>query len=113
METHRIVICRGSHTFYTIESQQWGWQLSSGADYHLPTRMISDNHFCHKLSQPHGYSADEMIRTIKKNSNDLVRNQSRNLLVYGSVPQPTKDNLLIKYQGNRYFCNVEMNKNII
>jgi hypothetical protein len=51
-------------------------------------RKIPDTHFCYRLSRPQGHSAAERIRSIEK-SNDLIGNRTRDLLVCGTVPQPT------------------------
>jgi hypothetical protein len=49
---------------------------------------ISGTHFCQRISQPQGHSADGRIRSIEK-SNDLFRNQTCDLLACNIVPQPT------------------------
>jgi hypothetical protein len=51
-------------------------------------RKIPGTHFCYSLSQPQGHSAAGRIKSIEE-SNDLIRNQTCDLLACSIVPQPT------------------------
>jgi len=44
---------------------------------------------CYRLSQPQGHSEAGRIMSTK-NSNDTIRNRTRNLLVCSAVPQPLR-----------------------
>jgi hypothetical protein len=54
----------------------------------LPPGNIPGTHFCKRLSQPQGHSAARRIMSMK-NSNDTIRNRTRNLPTCSAVPQPT------------------------
>jgi len=54
----------------------------------LPPRNIPGTHFCQRLSQHQGHSAAGRIMSLK-NSNDTIRNRTRDLPACSSVPQPT------------------------
>jgi hypothetical protein len=54
----------------------------------LPPRKIPGTHFCQRLSRPQGHSAAGRVRSIEK-PNDLVGIQTRDLLAFIIVPQPT------------------------
>jgi hypothetical protein len=49
---------------------------------------IPGTHFCQRLGRPQGHSAARRIISMK-NSNDTMRNRTRNLPVCRAVPQPT------------------------
>jgi hypothetical protein len=70
-------------------------RLTDGGEVVSPThqppftpRKIPGTHFCWRLSRPQGHSAAGRIRSIEK-SNDLIGNQTRDLLACSIVPQPT------------------------
>jgi hypothetical protein len=74
-------------------------------------RKIPDTHFCYKLSRPQRHSTAGRIRWTE-NSNDLIRNQTRNLPACSIVLQPTrllcapwnKSGELNKYHDNYSTC---------
>jgi hypothetical protein len=49
---------------------------------------IPGTHFCYKMSQPQGRSAAGRIMPMK-NSNDIIGNQTRDLLTCSAVSQQT------------------------
>jgi hypothetical protein len=54
----------------------------------LPPENILSTHFCKRLSQPQGHSVTGRIMLIK-NSNDTIRDRTRDIPAYSTVPQPT------------------------
>ena len=54
----------------------------------LPPGNIPGTHFCWKLSQSQGHSAAGRIMSMK-NSNDTIRNRTRDLPICSAVSQPT------------------------
>jgi hypothetical protein len=54
----------------------------------LPSENIPGTHFCWRLSRSHAHSAAGRALSIE-NSNDIIRNQTRDLLACSAVPQPT------------------------
>ena len=54
----------------------------------LPPGNIRGTHFSYRLSRPQGRSVAGRITSIK-NSNDAMRNRTRDLPTCGAVPQPT------------------------
>jgi hypothetical protein len=53
-----------------------------------PPGNIPGTHFCYRLSQPQGHSATGKMMSMK-NCNDTIGNQTRDLPVHSTVPQPT------------------------
>jgi hypothetical protein len=60
--------------------------LRTGRRY--PPENIPGTHFCKWVSRPQGHSATRRI-VLMKNSNDTIRNRTRDLPACSSVPQPT------------------------
>jgi hypothetical protein len=56
--------------------------------------------FCYRLSRPQGHMAAEKITPIK-NSNDTIRNRTRDLPACSAVPQPTEPPRAPFCTGNR------------
>jgi hypothetical protein len=54
----------------------------------LPPGNIPGTYFCYMLSQPRGHIAAGRILSMK-NSNDTIKNRTRNLPACSTVPQPT------------------------
>jgi hypothetical protein len=53
-----------------------------------PQGNISGTHVCSRLSQPQGHNATGRIMSIK-NSNDTIRNRTRDIPAFSAVPQQT------------------------
>jgi len=53
-----------------------------------PPGNIPGTHFCWRLNKPQGHIAARRIMSMK-NSNGTTGNQTHNLLVCSTVPQPT------------------------
>ena len=60
--------------------------LRTGRIY--PQENIPGTHFCQRLSQPQGHSADRRNMSMK-NSSDIIRNRNRDLPACSAVPEPT------------------------
>jgi hypothetical protein len=65
----------------------------------LPPGNIPGTHVCQRLSWPQGHSAAGRIMSMK-NSNDTIGNQSCDLPVFSTVPQPLSHRMLPVLSGN-------------
>jgi hypothetical protein len=65
-------------------------------------RKIPGTHFCHRLRWPQSHNAAGRIRSIEK-CNDLIGNQTHDLIAYSTVPQPTMIQIICTYKFSCHF----------
>jgi len=71
--------------YFMTTAQVGGEVVSLTHQLPLPPGNTPGTHFCERLSRPQGHSATGKIMSLK-NSNDIIRNRTRDLAVCSVVP---------------------------